>query len=136
MDEDFSRLLAKTAADFFTEEEVPLNNLIGVRALHLERSKVATVLHLKLGAKDPSRTHKFDQYAGDPNPSTLFGDYESIAEVHLLRHKLDREHSEASQREQGRQSRGKKNSAPKSAGLSAALKYSKRKAYERTKLWQ
>ena len=88
--------------DFVNGDELVLNKVVGVRALHDQRSKVAARMNKKLGGNDGYRVKKFDPYEGDPNPGTLFGDHEAVAEVTLLREKLRKQVRDAEDREAAR----------------------------------
>jgi len=92
-----------TVVDFFTGETVPLNDMVGVRALHMQRSKVFDIQNKKLQAKQGSVKRRLKPMEGDPNPNILLGDYEAIAEVYLLRHKFEKEVQDARRREEDRE---------------------------------
>lgn len=89
--------------DFETGEECELNNVVGVRALHQQRSKVGARIMQKLKLRDRSGHQRVDALEGDPNPTLLLGEPEAVAEVSLMRHKLAGELREAEEREAMRQ---------------------------------
>lgn len=94
--------------DFFSGEKVQLNDMVGVRALHMQRSKVFGIQTQKLQAKQGSIKRRLKPLDGDPNPNLLLGDYEAVAEVYLLRHKFDKELQDAKQREEDREATRRK----------------------------
>ena len=94
--------------DFFSGEQVPLNDMVGVRALHMQRSKVFDIQTQKLQAKQGSTKRRLKPLDGDPNPNILLGDYETVAEVYLLRHKFEKELHDARQREEDREATRRK----------------------------
>ncbi len=96
------------AVDLFTKETIPLNDMVGVRALHMQRSKAFDIQTQKLKAKQGSMKRRLKPLEGDPNPNILLGDYEAVAEVYLLRHKFEKELAEARRREEEREATRRK----------------------------